>query len=92
MWGIFEPSLEIIRHLMEEQISSAITKNIVVDSIVVIGGFGDSPALREYLRIWLNSFNYKHGSLIDMKFALAYVAHQEHSYFIGIVIANSYYQ
>ncbi|KAB2099689.1 hypothetical protein AG0111_0g12188 [Alternaria gaisen] len=71
MWGIFEPSLEIIRHLMEEQISSAITKNIVVDSIVVIGGFGDSPALREYLRIWLNLFNHDNGSLIDMKFALA---------------------
>ena len=92
MWGIFEPSLEIIRHLMEEQISSAITKNIVVDSIVVIGGFGDSPALREYLRIWLNSFNHDNGSLIDMKFALAYVAHQEHSYLAGAVIANSFYQ
>ena len=42
--------------------------------------------------LWLYSFNYKHGSLIDMKFALAYVAHQEHSYLAGAVIANSYYQ
>ncbi|CAN9187548.1 unnamed protein product [Alternaria alternata] len=71
MWSIFEPSLETIRDSIVDQIQSARLKDIVVKSIVVLGGFGDSPALREYLRIWLNEYNHKNGLVIEMKFALA---------------------
>ncbi|CAN9184296.1 unnamed protein product [Alternaria alternata] len=71
MWSIFEPSLETIRDLIVDQVQSARLKDIVVKSIVVLGGFGDSPALREYLRIWLNEYNHKNGLVIEMKFALA---------------------
>ncbi|RYN89541.1 hypothetical protein AA0120_g6203 [Alternaria tenuissima] len=71
MWSIFKPSLRTIRNLMRDQILSATAKDIMVDSIVVIGGFGDSPALRDYLRLWLNAFNRNSGLDIGMKFTLA---------------------
>lgn len=90
MWSIFEPSLETVRDLIVDQVQSARLKDIVVKSIVVLGGFGDSPALREYLRIWLNEYNHDNGLVIEMKFALAYVLHWKQACRVGAIIANSY--
>jgi hypothetical protein len=75
MWDIFEPSLRTIRDLIRDQILTALAKSIMVDSIVVIGGFGDSPALRDYLRLWLNTLNRNSGLDIGMKFTLPYVVY-----------------
>jgi butyrate kinase len=50
MLGIFMPCLKCIADLMEKQINTASSrKNGKVDKVVLIGGFGDNPALQEYL-------------------------------------------
>lgn len=50
MLSIFEPLLQRIADWFEQQIRNAIAANIQIDSAVFIGGFNDSPALRQYLR------------------------------------------
>ena len=54
---IFKPTLEIIADLMEAQIKSALRKGIKVDKVVIVGGFGDSPALKEFLKKRLAAVN-----------------------------------
>jgi hypothetical protein len=49
MLGIFMPSLNCIANLVKDQIMTAHSKKIKVDKVVLIGGFGDSPALKEFL-------------------------------------------
>jgi hypothetical protein len=49
MEKIFQPSLEKIEKLMKDQIYHAIANNISIDKVVLAGGFGDSPALKEHL-------------------------------------------
>jgi hypothetical protein len=71
MWNIFKPSLTTIWSLVTDQIRSAIAKRIHIDSMVVIGGFGDSPAFKEYLRGCLNTLNREYGLDIDLNFTPA---------------------
>ncbi|KAF1845115.1 uncharacterized protein K460DRAFT_416429 [Cucurbitaria berberidis CBS 394.84] len=57
MLHIFMPSLKAIGDLMIEQINEATAKGAEIDKAVLIGGFGDSPALKDYLRIRLDAQN-----------------------------------
>jgi hypothetical protein len=57
MEELFQPSLETIDTLMREQVYYAISNNIGIDKVVLAGGFGDSPALKEYLTNSLQSIN-----------------------------------
>jgi hypothetical protein len=49
MMGLFAGPLETISQMMVQQIQHAWNINVKIDKIVVVGGFGDSPALREHL-------------------------------------------
>lgn len=66
MWRIFEPSLLIIQQLIEDQVLVAVHKNITVDKIVLVGGFGDSPALKGFLQRNLERINAAHGKDIRL--------------------------
>lgn len=61
MLAIFNPSLRTIADLMEAQIRDAHGKHIEVDKVVLIGGFGDSPALKEFLRQRLTAIGVQTG-------------------------------
>lgn len=50
MKSLFLPSLDTIEKLMKDQIYYAIANNIYIDKVILTGGFGDSPALKEYLK------------------------------------------
>lgn len=69
MWELFKPSFEMIRGIMDHQVRSAHAKAREIDSVVVIGGFGDSPALKDYLRRELNKINRELGCDIEPRFA-----------------------
>lgn len=66
MRDIFIGSLRLIGQLMEDQIDLAVRKQIVVDKVVLVGGFGDSPALKEYLKSTLDRLRDKHRIPISM--------------------------
>ena len=51
------PSLKRIRDLMETQITKAREGGIDVDKVVLVGGFGDSEALRKFLRDHLDTMH-----------------------------------
>jgi len=74
MYSIFEPSLTTIAHLMEDQISLAYSKGRDIDAVVVIGGFGDSPALKDFLRLKLNDLNRERGIAVEIRFTPASVS------------------
>jgi hypothetical protein len=57
MRNIFDPSLKTIDKLMQDQIYHAISEDIGIDKVVLVGGFGDSPALKEYLSASLQRIN-----------------------------------
>ena len=43
------PSLNTIADLMEKQINATLQSEIKVDKVVLVGGFGDSPALKDFI-------------------------------------------
>jgi hypothetical protein len=57
MLSVFDESLRTIERLMLEQIENARVSSIRVDKVVLVGGFGDSPALKAYLEASLNRMN-----------------------------------
>jgi hypothetical protein len=69
--SIFQPSLDTIHRLMEDQISSAIKGGIVAKKVIVVGGFGDSPTLRDHLTTGLTQINRQRRTDIEIVFAPA---------------------
>ena len=65
MLEIFQPSLDTIERLMKDQIAQALLSSSKIDKIVLAGGFGDSPALKEHLSVALEKINRVRGT--DMK-------------------------
>lgn len=56
---IFRPSLTTIERLMKEKINHSLESGTEVDKVVLVGGFGDSPALREHIENSLSAINRK---------------------------------
>jgi len=68
---IFDESLKTIERLLLEQIEHAHTSKVSIDKVVLVGGFGDSPALKGYLRAALTKFNASHRTSIRLVVAPA---------------------
>jgi hypothetical protein len=68
MEDIFQTPLETIDNLMKDQIHYAMRDCIQIDKIVLSGGFGDSPALRERLTKSLKAINEKGNMHIKLIF------------------------
>jgi actin-related protein len=64
--GIFDESLKTIERLLLDQIEHARRSNTIVDKVVLVGGFGDSPALKEYLKASLQRVNNQHRTGIEL--------------------------
>jgi hypothetical protein len=71
MLAIFQPSLVTVEQLMENQIVQSLLKKTDVDKVVLVGGFGDSPALREHLADSLSRINQERSTNIDILFTPA---------------------
>ncbi|KAF2129966.1 hypothetical protein P153DRAFT_315435 [Dothidotthia symphoricarpi CBS 119687] len=69
MMEIFRPSLDCVKRLMEDQLLSARRKNMAVDKVVLVGGFGDSPALQTHLTLRLKELDRFHGTRVAIIFA-----------------------
>ncbi|KAF2502416.1 hypothetical protein BU16DRAFT_498059 [Lophium mytilinum] len=69
-WKIFKPSLQGVASLMESQLDLArAAKNGslgVVEKVVLIGGFGQSQALRDHLQRKLKEINGNHNSHVEL--------------------------
>jgi hypothetical protein len=57
MLSVFDESLRTIERFMLDQIENARVSSIRVDKVVLVGGFGDSPALKAYLDASLKRVN-----------------------------------
>jgi actin-related protein len=64
--SIFYESLQTIERLMLEQIEGARRNHIEVKKVVLVGGFGDSPALKEHLRVSLQRINNQYGTNVEL--------------------------
>jgi soluble P-type ATPase len=69
MISIFQPSLIAIDKLMKKQIIGTLNKNLEVDKVVLVGGFGDSPALRKFLMHGVAEINNKYTTSIQLVMA-----------------------
>ncbi|CAO2655819.1 Nn.00g046220.m01.CDS01 [Neocucurbitaria sp. VM-36] len=65
MEAIFMPSLKTIAELMESQITKALEHGDV-DKVALAGGFGDSPALKEFLADTIASINHDKNTYIKL--------------------------
>ncbi|KAH9223806.1 Hsp70 family protein-like protein [Leptodontidium sp. 2 PMI_412] len=53
MQGLFDPVVDQIINLVEQQVNEAKeNQNAVIDRIVLVGGFGESPYLNKVLKEW----------------------------------------
>jgi molecular chaperone DnaK (HSP70) len=66
MFNIFEPSLRAIYTLVAKQIRTAIDKDTDIDRVVLVGGFGDSPALKEHLKSKIQELNDEYNTNIRL--------------------------
>lgn len=66
MLAIFEPFLLKIEDLMAQQIRGTLNEGMDVDKVVLVGGFGDSPALRKYLDHSISQINENNGTSIKL--------------------------
>jgi hypothetical protein len=64
MLAIFQQSLDTIKDLMNSQITHALDNDILVHRVVLLGGYGDSPALKELLTASLSATNNARGTNI----------------------------
>jgi len=55
MRNFFEPSLLGARKLLENQLDLAENRNHRVERVILTGGFGQSPSLKNYLRAYLTA-------------------------------------
>ncbi|KAH7396896.1 hypothetical protein DE146DRAFT_57787 [Phaeosphaeria sp. MPI-PUGE-AT-0046c] len=69
MFALFDESIRMIKRILEDQIELARDIGVAVDSVVLVGGFGDSPALKEYLKLTLDGINAQHGGDIRLESA-----------------------
>ncbi|KAI8935381.1 hypothetical protein NX059_007964 [Plenodomus lindquistii] len=69
MMNIFRPPLQQIASLMKRQIDEAHDTLQAIDEVFLAGGFGDSPALQEYLKNALNDINEEHRTNIKINYA-----------------------
>jgi hypothetical protein len=60
MLSIFQECFDTIDGLMRAQITHALSNNINVDKVVLVGGFGDNPALKQFLTASLVKINKAH--------------------------------
>ncbi|KAH6633446.1 hypothetical protein C7974DRAFT_375529 [Boeremia exigua] len=56
MERIFDPSLRAVRKKAKSYIANVLSTMGKVDQVILVGGFGDSPALQEVLRDMLKEF------------------------------------
>jgi hypothetical protein len=68
---LFDESLSTIGRLMLEQIEDAQRNGVGVSKVLLAGGFGDSPALQDYLRTSLNYVNTRYQTNIELVVAQA---------------------
>jgi hypothetical protein len=68
---VFGESLKTIERLMLDQIENAMLSSTAVDKVVLVGGFGDSPALKAYLKTSLERVNSQHRTNIALIVASA---------------------
>lgn len=52
--GLFEPSLEGVKDVLENQLELAESQGFGVQKVILTGGFGQSPSLRSYLETYLS--------------------------------------
>jgi hypothetical protein len=71
LMALFDESFKTIETLLLQQIEHARRSNIAVNKVVLVGGFGDSPALKKYLHASLESVNNQHDTKMQMAFAAA---------------------
>lgn len=69
MFALFDESVNTIKNILVDQIELAQDIGVPVDLVVLVGGFGDSPALKEYLKLTLDSINTQRGG--DIRLASA---------------------
>lgn len=68
MEQMFKPSCRGIRELMAQQIVTARSKGYVVDKVVVVGGFADSPYLTKFLKNSVGGINTQIGTVTELIF------------------------
>ncbi|KAM0169736.1 hypothetical protein ACHAPF_009685 [Botrytis cinerea] len=68
---IFDPLLERVSVLMKTQLDGAKEKGLTVKKVILIGGFGESPSLRTYLKRQLAAIRNYHNDEIKLVFPLA---------------------
>ncbi|KAF2853307.1 hypothetical protein T440DRAFT_549037 [Plenodomus tracheiphilus IPT5] len=66
MEALFVPTLTTIADLMKKQLIRALRTRYSVNKVVVAGGFGDSPALKEFLAGTLDEINREYNTKIDL--------------------------
>jgi hypothetical protein len=64
MLSIFQECFDTIDGLMRSQITHALSNNINVNKNIFVGGFGNSPALKQFLTASLVKINKAHGTNI----------------------------
>jgi actin-related protein len=64
--ALFDESLQTIDGLIVEQIESAKANNTLINKVVLVGGFRDSPALKEHLQASLATLNSKFQTSIKL--------------------------
>jgi hypothetical protein len=69
MEKIFRPSLMTVERLMKEQLNHSLESGTEIDKVVLVGGFGDSPALREHIENSLAAINRKRD--LDIRLVVA---------------------
>lgn len=62
---IFEPSLVGTTKLLERQLQLAKERNLIVNKLIVVGGFGESPSLRSRIRQILSTWRNCSGQSVD---------------------------
>ena len=60
------PSLKTISELLEDRLKEARQENASIDKVVLAGGFGDSPALKDFLDDTITQYNRDHGTDIEL--------------------------
>ena len=69
MLSFFEDCILAVLSVMKEQIEGAQKEGVDIDTIVLVGGFGDSPALRKYLHHELEKLNMSYGTEMELIYA-----------------------
>jgi actin-related protein len=66
MRDFFQPSLEGVKRVLENQLELAENKNHRVEKVILTGGFGQSPSLQSYLKDFLQGRTSTKGWAIEL--------------------------